>query len=300
MFKVRRALSLSLKVATRLAIEVVMRCIPRNLKSRVLITCERGDGGGAQIHGRLSTFAFCQHFKLRYVNSPIVGAHFSDGPDWDKKWNAMVAFPSPSPAGEGQAPRLEKYFVRNGLGIALFLVRRAYKLSVEPVLLIVESAHDWSDAAPKVLASLNSEFKGTLKAPEGHRVGGIVVHVRGGDDATAGIRKVKSSEIEVLCIALQDKHPNLPLTLYSNAPVQLSGNVASRCQIDLESSPFLAIGHMMHADVLVIAKSSMSYVAGLACNGVVYVPDFLHPRLPSWSRVHELTRTPSARRGKGK
>lgn len=284
----KKVFRLAKRVAARVFIEAVLRMTPKRLKRQTLITCQRNDGGGAQIHGRMSAYAFSRYFQIGFTNSSIQGAHFADGPDWDKRWNEMIEFPSSGQLREKQEFSVAERFVRNGAGVALFMLGQAFKRNTRPTVLIVQGTHDWSDAAPKFLESLNLEYQEILKAPLGSPVGGIVVHVRGGDDSTASIRKVESSETELLCLTLLRKFPDVAITIYSNAPVRLSPNVASLCKIDLDSTPFLAIGHMKSADVLVVAKSSMSYVAGLACEGIVYAPEFWHPRLPSWTNLETL------------
>lgn len=288
MNRAKKAFRLAKRVVSKVFIEAVLRMTPKRLKNRTLITCQRDDGGGAQIHGRLSAYAFSKYFQIGFVNSPILGAHFADGPDWDKRWNEMIGFPSLEQDSEKLGFPASERFVRNGVGVALYMLGKSFKRDAQPTTLIVQETHDWTDATPKFLESLNLAFQEILRSPVGSRAGGIVIHVRGGDDSTASIRKVEPSETELLCLSLLNKFPNLPLTIYSNAPVRLSAAVSSLCKIDLDSTPFFAIGHMKNADVLVVAKSSMSYVAGLACEGIVYAPEFWHPRLPSWTNLKSL------------
>lgn len=266
-----------------------MRLLPKIAKKNIFITCQRNDGGGAQIHGRFSTLAFCIFFGLDFFNSPIKGAHFAEGQDWDSRWNSMLTLGQIPKSEAGELVRADTHKVVSAAGVFLFLAKRLVSGNSEPALLSVESAHDWSDGARRFLDSLRSEFQKALVAPAHHRSGGVVIHVRGGTDSTASIRKVAETEIFSMCRELIKLFPADDITIYSNSPLTLPADLKEECKVDLDSSPFMAIGHMIHAEVLVIAKSSMSYVAALACEGSVYAPEFWHPRLPSWKRVDTLT-----------
>lgn len=45
---------------------------------------------------------------------------------------------------------------------------------------------------------------------------------------------------------------------------------------------------MVLADILVTTRSSLSYAAGILCEGTVYYISFWHPPLPGWTPVEEL------------
>lgn len=48
------------------------------------------------------------------------------------------------------------------------------------------------------------------------------------------------------------------------------------------------INHMIYADILVLSKSSLSYVAGLYNKNIVYYTKFWHPPLSNWININNL------------
>ena len=56
----------------------------------------------------------------------------------------------------------------------------------------------------------------------------------------------------------------------------------------------LSFQYMLFSDVLIIAKSAYSYLAGLFNKNSVYYMDFWHNPLQHWKHINELIQSPQA------
>lgn len=260
------------------------------VKRNVSITCNRTDGGGAQIQGRMSTLIFALHHGLEFFNTPISGAHFAEGSNWDDQWNSLVRFPVINDLRTGSI------FISIYSPLALLqelfsIARETNKTStVAKRVLVVEQMHWFTDFNPHLYVEY-SELMRSFFTPTSHPIHSeaVVVHLRRGQDLTASVRYKRDDEVVLLVKGLAKKYPNKTIRVYTNEPLpELESTVGEGGVFDHLSNPFQAITHMKNAEVLVVAKSSMSYVAALLGQGEVFCPDFWHPRLPGWRDELEL------------
>ena len=255
----------------------------------VFITCDRHDGGGAQLHGRISVFAFCKKFGFSYVHTKIRNAHFSDGEDWDRKWNALFKFKD-FKSDEVRQSRIIKTATTADLRREILKLISSLHF-LEPVLFQMESAHLVTNDHPRIMDDIREEIRNCFQSTPYPGNEKIVIHLRRGDDITADQRFESNQTLNARLKRLCELFPEHKIRIYTNAPLVLQKEFSSFATVDFDTSPFQAISHMVDAEVLIIAKSSMSYIAGLVSHQKVYAPDFWHPLMPDWLNASVLNRS---------
>ncbi len=121
----------------------------------------------------------------------------------------------------------------------------------------------------------------------------IAVHVRRGDvTAQAYAGRFTSTEligerVERL-LRLCGSRRSIAVTVFSEGPIsQFEPLRKLGCEIRCDDDPIDTIRHLARADILVTAKSSFSYVAGLLTQGLVVYEPFWHPKQPSWMSLDD-------------
>ena len=258
-----------------------------------ILTCNRSDGGGAQIHGRFSVLAFANYFKTKFRNTPIANAHFGNTKDWntsdeswDSKWNSLIAFQQLS-TDELIGRKIIKSSTTTILWKAILKLILTAKIK-EKYIFELESAHGFTDLNPKIVKNTQKIFKNMLVPVPLKSDESVVVHLRRGSDTTANVRYEKDETLFTWLLNLIDQYPNNSIRVYTNELFELPSQFQNLVTVDYQSNPFEAITHMANCEILVIAKSSMSYVAALMNNGVVYCPYFWHPKMKGWNYTSKL------------
>jgi len=124
----------------------------------------------------------------------------------------------------------------------------------------------------------------------------IAIHIRRGD-VDFDINNERYIPIDTyikITETLKNKYENSNITIYTELNnlknknefdvFKNNDNIIIKADID----PLQTIHEMSIADVLVIGKSSFSYVAGLYNKNTVYYFDFWHSPLNNWINVNEL------------
>ena len=265
--------------------ESLTRGISRNLA--VVITCQRTDGGGAQLHGRISAMTFASRFGFVYKSQRIRGAHFASGDTWDDQWNALLDIQDQVLASDETIVK-----VNGRWGFCWALMKHRLERKPTPIVIEIEAAHWYTDFRPQLLERFAIGLRPSFRPPAPLHGEPLVIHLRRGEDLTAQVRF--QSDVEVLQVlhGLRVSFGEQAVRIYTNAPASpsLSQNLPESVKIDFETDPFRAIAHMSAAEGLVIAKSSMSYVAAMMSEGTIFYPEFWHPKLPNWNALTDLQR----------
>lgn len=247
------------------------------------ITCIRDDGGGAQIHGRISTIAFAKHYGFSFVNTAINDVDFPEGDDWDDRWNDFFSYPGTIDPGDSSP-----HHSRDLMRMLLYCIFAGASGKVD-VLVSIPGAHELTDIRPSLLQNVAPHIRNHFNFEDDFPQEQIVVHLRRGSDITAGVRFEDDKLLEVRLTNLAANQANSRIRVYTNEPLSKSVSLPLGTTVDCSSSPFTAMSHMSNAATLLIAKSSMSYVSALANkDGVVYTPEFWHPPLSNWRSAREL------------
>lgn len=263
--------------------ELLTQAISRNMT--VSITCQRTDGGGAQLHGRISAMAFASRFGFSYKSQRIRGAHFASGDTWDDQWNALLEVTDQLPASDEPIVKVDGRW-----GFFWALLKHRLETKPAPLVVEIEAAHWYTDFRPQLLESFAIELRHSFNPPAPVHGEPLVIHLRRGEDLTAQVRFQSDIEILQVVQGLRGSFGDQAIRIYTNAPASLSltKNLPESVEIDFETDPFRAIAHMSAAEGLVIAKSSMSYVAAMMSEGIIFYPKFWHPKLPSWNDLTAL------------
>ena len=258
-----------------------------------ILTCSRSDGGGAQIHGRFSVISFANYFGVRFLNSPIINAHFGNGKDWDTvdagwdlKWNSLIKFENLT-KGDLEGAKVIKTATSTDLWKIILKIIITAKVN-NKYIFELESAHRFTDLKPIIIDKSRELFRRMLVRVPLQANENIVIHLRRGNDVTAKIRYEKDEILFKWLGNILEKYPKNLIRIYTNELFELPIQFQNLVIVDNKSTPFEAITHMADCKILVIAKSSMSYIAALMNQGVVYCPNFWHPKMKDWVYISKL------------
>ena len=247
------------------------------------ITCAgKTDGGGAQVHAVLSVQAFCRCFGLTYAHTPFTQIEHTSGPQEVARWEETFALGT----GHPQASDM-------GLPVVpLKTYARRPALWFQRVIVALPHAHDYTDHVGEAYNWLRAR---SAKSPRGERMR-IAIHLRRGDvSANQHADRYTADDkilelIDLLQSSLQQISPRPEFHLYSQgSPAAFEAYAQRGCHMHLDNDALNDLLAMSQADILVIAKSSFSYVAGLLNQGLVIYEPFWHPPQKKWlQRDHDL------------
>ena len=264
------------------------------------------EGIGAQQQRILSILAVSKVHGYRYVHRPItVGHNYDNEPHWDDTWDAFFNIKQHSMCID--PPSEAVYIERTGIilndpssllpgsvAAAAVVPLTTHALSLmdnNPNLYygsIIQEAREVYDATPKPLI-LQDRTKTN-----------IVIHYRtynphddvgGGGIEPGGYRHVSQETYVKLVKTLNRKYTNHVIHIYTQSSAQrdqLASMPNSNIVWHVDTNTFQAFHHMVIADVLIMAKSSFSYVAGMYNSNNVYYFDFWHSPLKTWHNVNSL------------
>ncbi len=257
------------------------------------ITCRgRDDGGGAQVMACASAMIYARLRGLTYAHSPLTQvAHAPAGvevADWSAAWEKCFALG----AGEVSAADLE------ARGMPVVAVPkphrfwpRSHRLHVVAHCHKVTDRHpeEWAAVAPVLRRKYFSSPKPVLPddPPDAIRVS---IHVRRGDVASSGRfaeRFTADGEILRRVARLLDglgaDRERVVLRMFSEGePAEFAAFAAAGATLHLGEDAFTTFHHLVCSQVVVLAKSTFSYLAGLIGGGLCLYEPFWHPPLPGW------------------
>lgn len=266
-----------------LVVRPIMRARLKGAKIRIAITCSRVDGGGAQIHGRISTLAFAREFGLSYVHTPIYHLNV-DGTESDiQRWNEVLLLEKLAVSKASDFTLLRVSTLRSLVYSVFF---RAGQL--DGVCFEVSHCHGYTDRFLESITRLQPELRKII-GPTLNLDSAIqfdsVVHVRGQVDGDEK-RSPRRTDVEVVrakvesAVALSRTQKVAVFTVKHDP--KLVSLESSAVRVDSTSDVFVVLTEMIRAKNLFMAKSSLSYVAGLLSEGNIHYEAFWHPKLKDW------------------
>ena len=246
--------------------------------SPISITClGRHDGAGAQALGVISALLWAEATGARYLHTPFAQmAHRVDATreEWAARWERFLNLGH----GEPRVPRNARIIP------ARDLLTRPETLA-KPGTVVAASYFHWREfQTPEALDRLRPLLRQKYfsRSKSGVRIhrgapGGLMVaiHVRRGD-ITEDRRDFYThndlvmNTIEGVRAVARDLGRTLHLNLFSEGPEDMFAPFAAAdCTLHLDRDPFEALHNMVSADILVQAKSSFSYLAGMIATGIV-------------------------------
>lgn len=245
-------------------------------KSALLgITCTgKQDGGGAQVQAVMSAILFSRAVGVPYFHTPFKSVmHGNEPMSFAARWEAAFNL------GFGAAS------VPDGVPI---ITGEAFKKQHRgtPAVVAQPYFHAFADANPDLYRMVVDQFRARLALPpRSFASPTIAVHVRRGDvvgrPALAKRLTADNAVTRHIETALRD-HPGHRVVVFSQGVEADFQAFPKICEFELNSDVFQTISGLIHADCLIMAKSSLSYVAGLLSRGTVYYEPFWHRPLSSW------------------
>jgi hypothetical protein len=256
----------------------------------ISLTCLRWDGGGAQIHARYSVETFARTFGFNYWQQSITTVLPKTSDSILQNWNALIG-QSLEEINQIPAGTLTK---TNGLGDALFkaLIARLRRI---PIILVLDQCHNFTDVFPGKLAFYAPEFRERaekalcswekeFKKPTPH----IVMHLRRGliSDGSDSLRVTPDANVLHQIAMLNRLYPGEKIKVFCfQTEPELERVLPDNVEFDSNSSEFEVVLSCSRAKVFVMAKSSLSYVAGLLNPNTVYYQEFWHPKIDEWKKI---------------
>ncbi|WP_367873385.1 hypothetical protein [Luteolibacter sp. Populi] len=253
------------------------------------ITCrDRDDGGGAQISARISTMILARLKGLTYAHTPVSDvAHRPDGvssEDWSATWENFFNLG----AGEIQAADLAGYPLRPVAKPHRFWPRsRSLHVVAHCHRLTNHRPEAWAAIAPALRAKYHLSAKPESPGYDDGRLQ-VAVHLRRGDVAVTGQFAQWFTPDEVILerlkrvIGMAGKD-RVNVRLFSEGkPEDFRAFTELGATLHLDEDVFETFHHLVKSDVLIMAKSTFSYLGAIIGGQVCLYEPFWHPKLPGW------------------
>lgn len=254
------------------------------------ITCYSGsDGGGAQLQRHLSVALICDFYGIEFIFSPINSIDstvYIKNSDLIHRWNNLINFYEKYKANRNYDFKLVKLF------LSLLMVPWTNQV------IAIRDAHRFADLFTDKYTELiknqqlSLSYQHTLfKIP-------IVIHLRRPAfppthptydlEKKRQINSVRFLDTVLFIKSLtnqSDINGVVFLASHDNETLDLKDKFPNLIFDDFTDA-FTAILLMSSAEVLVVAHSSMSYLAGLFnFNTVLYYGDFWHSPKSTWKKI---------------
>jgi len=256
--------------------------------SGVVLTCTRNDGGGAQWLARISVIAFANRFGFRYQHSEIYELMPVGSNEIRKTWNNLI-----TGTFEGQLLRPVRVRVISLKQLILLSIRGC--LCRRQVLVDIGHLHVYTDWFPSSIENARLDKNLIYTNPAG--IGEVAatglsfaaVHVRRGLEwewEFGANRVTSNSEVLRRITLLVESRGPMTGTVYSGLPnPELEALLPEGFELNSTANEFEVIHRMINADFVILAKSSMSYIAGVFARGEVIYEPFWHPALSNWTKI---------------
>ncbi|MFZ2468367.1 MAG: hypothetical protein WAW54_08225 [Parvibaculum sedimenti] len=260
------------------AVKLSRGVLPQGVK----ITCSgRADGIGMQALTRMSTISFAKAFGATYVHSPFTDIDHSDGDpeEWVSRWERFFNF------GKGEEVVTDRHSV---IDYADYLTGKE-KLTENSVLRFQQCWY-FTRRYPNSFLDVRDLFRKKMGLSEqpGDTLS-VAVHVRRGDvgQESNSLRFTPNSKIlqTIKCLkeAAALANTRLSIAVFSQGSKDdFQEFVELGCSLHLDTDALDTLRGLIESDILVMSKSSFSYVAALYNNGVVIYEPTFNPALDGW------------------
>jgi hypothetical protein len=287
-FQLKRALHISTgSDRAYLVGEFVRRLKAGKIGNECHITAERGDGAGAQVQAKMSALCLAKAYGLTYVHEPFRRIEHTEGhPDeWAASWERMFNL------GYGEASAVSCSLPR--VGIEDFMANRRWWSS--PCLLSAPNFTAFTDREPdaylNIAKQLRAKYALSAAARPRSRALEVCVHLRRGDVSandpeTAG-RLTRSdamaNSIAQVRTVLKALGAMIRVRVFSQGSEQdFTVFRDLGCDLCLDLSALETFRELVAADVLIMSKSSFSYVAAILNDGVQIYDRYARSPMSHW------------------
>ncbi len=267
-------------------------------RSEIRITCRgKGDGAGAQAISVLSTQLFCQALGFNYLHTPFqtIEHNYDNDPAWESKWESFFNLGF----GEQQIPVSESVISLPGIHAIPWFPN-------SETIYALKHCHEYANVFPNRYTRLKpsfsqkyssnpktrSEIEGDCKESNGLK---LALHIRRGDVLKTGRFAKRYTDNQSIIELIQNILDAVPANLNSKLSIQIfsQGNVKDFSDITqsiseipislhLNECVFETFHALVKADILVMSRSTFSYMAAMASSGVKLYDPFYHRPLRSW------------------
>ncbi len=257
------------------------------------------DGGGAQIQAIFSTMLYAHCANLIYLHTPIRSVEHNtySVEDWAGRWERTF---SPGYA-ELQSGAFDLSAMRIVAGESMRF-EHARQPPNEPTLLVASECHWYADTHADFYSLIQSRLRQKYARntrpprPRGDRLT-VAFHVRRGDVGERDPNRFTSNlavtdQIDQLHRMLAS-YPH-EIHVFSEGSEEDLGPIRDRAVMHLNGDVFECLYGLIHADILVMAKSSFSYTAALLARGIVIYNPFWHAPLQQWIVADEREGVPES------
>lgn len=253
------------------------------------ITCTgKTDGGGAQMHAKISVIAFCSAHHIKYFHTPIQKIRHGSNDCSAQQWEDTFDFKSNYELAENSAIPVMSVF-----RFAVSPDRWFFKTIVK-----LRFAHVYTDANPSsyvgVLETLRSGFKYKKLKTTPNTIN-IVAHIRRGDVSNATHPNRYTSDDKLIATLALIKNilteNNVPhsFTVVSEGCINDFQKYADwGCNVVLDGNTLDDLQRLVQADILITAKSEFSFTAALLNSNLIIHEPFWHPAKSHWVNIENL------------
>ena len=255
--------------------------------SRVFLTSTRGDGGGAQWHGRFSAMAFADRHNIKYVPSRFNALKPDSSQEIMDLWSDLFVGSFSVPKNIPEPRKADSIIAILWCLIGSFVRQR-------PILIDSGHCHFYTDFHPSAIRH-SLELHGVryanpanlkIRRTKGPR---IAMHVRRGLSWEPNFTSNRLTGDEEVLQILEwvGRHERIRRgTVFSAVQNPfIEDRLPNGFDYNSSANEFELIHNIINADVAIIAKSCLSYVAAAFATGTVYYEPFFHPPMPGWHRL---------------
>ena len=252
------------------------------------------DGMGAQYHRIIGIICISEYYNFKYVHTPITKMeHLDDLKYLDDIENFFqivnnyqnvnsINYDEVFEENNPSINDLNKYDIKKNILIKIFLPHNICDFNTDI----------YKECMPKLHNILTNKY---LPFYENNNNKKIAIHIRRGDvTQNKNIDRYTSlNEIINIINVFKDKYNNCSFYIFTQIDdnnkneFDIFNNDAS-INIRANEDILLTLNHLINADILIICKSSFSYLAGLYNINEVYYFDFWHNPLNNWENVKDL------------
>ena len=239
----------------------------------------------------MSAILYARNSEFTYLHTPLANLDHAIAPvkKYAVDWESFIGL------GMNECP-VERFHSRT------FERKATHSLNElewqNGVLYQVPHCHAFADEHPQLYEALRHDLRSRYWH---NKTGGrsnrdrlrIVIHARRGDVTPCVARRFTPNEdIERTLRGVSDAldHAAIPYQaelVSEGATDDFAGISIDPDRLFLNGDPKQAFHKLVTADVMIMGKSSFSYVAGILCEGTVVYPPFWSAPLPSWLVLDE-------------
>lgn len=250
-----------------------------------------GDGVGAQAHARLSTMLMAESLGLTYLHTPFrkISHNELNDNDWVEKWEGFLNIGAGKLSTHDIAESLKEFTISHPSDFS-------YTYS-ENTLFVIRDCHFMANRHPNRYERFKTQLENNyaMTAKDGYDNGyetgktNIAIHIRRGDVSktdephrfTDNSRYVKL--LDLVVTAIRNRGQEFSIHLFSEGAKDDFGDFSHLpISYHLNENTFKTFHGLVSADILIMSKSSFSYVAALLSKGVVIYEPFWSKPLKRW------------------